>query len=652
MDLFDKWASCSSNQVQELVHFILDSLNIEDCPDDVSVNLTRACTYFDLTAKRFWKECHRNRGLVVKRHATWLNSDATLPEDLLELPDVLQISKHRGRPQLPFAEASAKTKRRRVEDLLKSRPTEELSYAAEVSGRLSSMKISENPTSLSPLRALALYFDLGLSERKYKLLRNVVNSVHPNTFPSLYAIREFKKIYIPTNKQITDTTAYVDLQELLNLTAESIVKIANIEESTSATLVCKWGFDGSSGHSLYKQRFFDPGKTDEYMFLIAFCPLKLIDNKGVECWKNPHPSSTIYCRPIKFMFIKENAQLIKDEETLMNKLINSLSQHLILKNTCKLEVSYRMLFTMIDGSVCNILSETNSTSKCFICGATPKEMNSETVSDRKPRQENYRFGLSTLHCWIRCFECLLHISYRLTLKTWQVRGTENKEKFEKRKKEIQDSFKTNLGLIVDKPKPGFGSTNDGNTARRFFANPALTAQITGLNEKLIENFSIILRVISTGKKINLESFQNLLIQTKNLYLELYHWYFMPSSVHKLLIHGTEIISFFDLPIGQLSEEALEASHKELRKYRLSNTRKTSRKNSNTDLLTVLILRSDPFISQHRHPVSKKSRNAEHEIKSYLSEAPSDQSSALSPYENFNVDDNSSDEEDSEEEIKL
>lgn len=42
-----------------------------------------------------------------------------------------------------------------------------------------------------------------------------------------------------------------------------------------------------------------------------------------------------------------------------------------------------------------------------------------------------------------------------------------------------------MGLIVDKPKPVYGSTNDGNTARRFFQNPELSAKITGIVKELI-----------------------------------------------------------------------------------------------------------------------------------------------------------------------
>jgi hypothetical protein len=38
----------------------------------------------------------------------------------------------------------------------------------------------------------------------------------------------------------------------------------------------------------------------------------------------------------------------------------------------------------------------------------------------------------------------------------------------RRKVKIQNLFREKLGLLIDIPKPGFGTTNDRNTARRFF----------------------------------------------------------------------------------------------------------------------------------------------------------------------------------------
>ncbi|KAG8223107.1 hypothetical protein J437_LFUL002055 [Ladona fulva] len=48
----------------------------------------------------------------------------------------------------------------------------------------------------------------------------------------------------------------------------------------------------------------------------------------------------------------------------------------------------------------------------------------------------------------------------------------------KRKELIQKSFRQKMGLIVDVPKPGYGTSNDGNTARRFFADPKLSLEVT------------------------------------------------------------------------------------------------------------------------------------------------------------------------------
>lgn len=109
----------------------------------------------------------------------------------------------------------------------------------------------------------------------------------------------------------------------------------------------------------------------------------------------------------------------------------------------------------------------------------------------------YKFGISSLHALIRTMECLLNIAYRLDIKVWQVRGNVNKDAFQKRKEAIIKKFKT-IGLIIDKVKPGFGTSNDGNTARRFFKDCKTTAEITGLDEALIQRLSVILKVMFIG----------------------------------------------------------------------------------------------------------------------------------------------------------
>jgi len=63
-----------------------------------------------------------------------------------------------------------------------------------------------------------------------------------------------------------------------------------------------------------------------------------------------------------------------------------------------------------------------SSQVCYICKCSPKGMNNIEKCRKKENAQDifYNFGLSTLHAWIRFFECLLHIAYRLEFKQWQV----------------------------------------------------------------------------------------------------------------------------------------------------------------------------------------------------------------------------------------
>ena len=59
-----------------------------------------------------------------------------------------------------------------------------------------------------------------------------------------------------------------------------------------------------------------------------------------------------------------------------------------------------------------------------------------------------------------------------------------------------------MGLIVDKPRTGgSASSNVGNTARRFFNETQVCAQITGIENKLIENSASLLKTLLSSYKI-------------------------------------------------------------------------------------------------------------------------------------------------------
>lgn len=624
-DLFETWVSINKEKKEAVATKIMFLLEIDtnNCPESIEQEINRISQFFCLTAKKKWEQCSRTRSSFLKKNGVWLKLNFSVPENIklfIMKNHNFPSTASRGRPKKDFENSTTQTKKKRVKYLLENWSPNELNFAAKISANKSEQSTSHNKC-LSVQQALALCLDLDLSESKYLILSSTLNSLYPGLFPSLYKLKQYKKTIIPSNIITTEISAEVNLQDLLNATTKSIMQTIPQDSfkdvSNSFTLISKWGFDGSSGHSMYKQKFTDTESTDAYLMLTAFVPLRLIDNiDRKEVWENSRPSSTMYCRPIRFKYIKECKDVVKSEEQIITSYIEELQPWEIYKNQEKIVVRYEMLFTMLDGSAINTLSGTNATQNCFICGATPKLMNNIDIMGGNLHTDNYKYGLSSLHCWIRSFETLLHVSYKLPFKLWQVRGEENKAKLLLRKREIQEKFKTKMGLLIDVPKPGYGTTNDGNTARRFFDDPKLSSEITGINEQLISNLGLVLRIVASGKQIDMNKFDILTKQTRDLYLEHYNWYYMPSTLHKLLIHGKDIISYFDLPIGHLSEEALEARHKEIRKNRLSHTRKTSRLHSNQDLMNILLLTSDPLISSLRKTMTKRARKT-NDINFYL-----------------------------------
>lgn len=214
-----------------------------------------------------------------------------------------------------------------------------------------------------------------------------------------------------------------------------------------------------------------------------------------------------------------------------------------------------------------------------------------------------------MHSWIRAYECLLYIAYKSDIKTWQARTKEDKESVASRKKHIQERFFAEMGLLVDMPKQSAGNTNDGNTARRFFKNSELTADITGINLDLIKRFRVILEALSCDLEIDPDKFKTYAEETRKLYLVHYSWYYMPSSIHKILSHSKEIIETCVLPLGQLVEEAQEANNKEYSwRNREYFSRKTSRINTNRDVLNRFLIVSDPLLSS-KSTVQNRKRHA-------------------------------------------
>lgn len=261
---------------------------------------------------------------------------------------------------------------------------------------------------------------------------------------------------------------------------------------------------------------------------------------------------------------------------------------------------------MIDGKVCNVLTGQKASTCCNICGIGPKFINNlDYVKSLSCNEDNYKFGLSTLHCWIRFMEYFLHVAHNFDFKKSSATTTEEKWLKELRKKKIKNVLKSNLSLPVDIVKQGIGTTNTGNLARSFFAQASEISKFTDLDEGLIRRLHNILQVLTCGKMINCDKFKTYCFQTAELCIQLYGWYKMPPSLHKVLIHGSDIIRSFDLPFGWLSERPAEGNNKIFRKARAKHSRMSNRKMTNKDILHYMLISSDPLISSLRIKEVKK-----------------------------------------------
>lgn len=249
-------------------------------------------------------------------------------------------------------------------------------------------------------------------------------------------------------------------------------------------------------------------------------------------WQNPTPSSTRFCQPIRVQFLRDTVVLTKEEIKYVKDQANNLLKTEISTMNGPGKVKHTLLPTMVDGKVCNSVTSTASTMRCYICGKTSKSFNDLEESNVEDPQ-TLRFGLSTLHARIRVFESLIHLAYKLPVKKWQARTADDKKIVKENKLRIQTEYRERTGLIIDMPKPGFGNSNSGNTSRRFFSDPELAAEITGIELSLIKRLRVILEVITSGQKVNTEKFGEYTKKTAKMYVDNYGWHPMTPTLHKI-----------------------------------------------------------------------------------------------------------------------
>ncbi|KAG5892747.1 hypothetical protein JTB14_001118 [Gonioctena quinquepunctata] len=78
---------------------------------------------------------------------------------------------------------------------------------------------------------------------------------------------------------------------------------------------------------------------------------------------------------MKIEFLKDSAEGSRNEVNDITERINQLQPFHAIVNEKEITVSYKLALTMYDGKVCNSLTSTAASQRCYLCNATSEESN-------------------------------------------------------------------------------------------------------------------------------------------------------------------------------------------------------------------------------------------------------------------------------------
>lgn len=366
-----------------LLNFLINKYNGFNWSDNYIEMLKKEIIKFCLTSSRKWSTVRRHYKIFENKNSEWLSSVFIMPVNNKT------NSKPSGRPPVDnFILCSERTQRRKIQSLLSSSciTSPEVLSAAKSKlykkGQRSAASLFKDsssspnrakkiksaykdankncPVPYTPDEALAFMIDNKLTKQQYINIRLGSKKRNCDIYPSYENIILEKNNCYPSNIDITESYCKIPLQSLLDHTTNRILKISSIcNKNLNAELemVYKWGCDGSSGQSQYKQKFNDSStSTDQTMFMFSLVPLELRcfpirNNDSDIIWQNPVPSSTKFCRPIKFMYKKETTESTQKEVKDIEEQINNVCNTDVLHNDQVVQVKHTLIFSMVDGKV-------------------------------------------------------------------------------------------------------------------------------------------------------------------------------------------------------------------------------------------------------------------------------------------------------------
>lgn len=314
-ELFDKWKqTLQKDRVSVIVDHILKHYKL----DSVTTIQKKTVHEFSKRICEQFRYRWNLRGIRVdqfeKKYSDWMNQTIEVPVSMKDFLTQTSSAKVSGRPTKDFGESSNKSKKRKVESLVESFSPEELAFAAETSVRASGKRDAAkliHDALASPKRpkkyktallkvstpnvqraysteeALAFFISNKLTVSQYNNIRAGALDRGHDIYPSYKKIYKEKIACCPAMEGIivSEESVECNLQLLIDHT---VTRLCNTLQQVfegldnKFILYCKWGCDGSSGHSLYKQKMPTTTSTDEYLLSIALVPVRLCINNDVK----------------------------------------------------------------------------------------------------------------------------------------------------------------------------------------------------------------------------------------------------------------------------------------------------------------------------------------------------------------------------------
>ena len=650
--------SVSGVRTEDILASVAGTLNLKT---EISSRDVEALGTLLSKLKAKWQSAHRSKKRFIKQNQKWLDIEFCLREPVCR--PASQSSRTPRRP-LPFEDMSRRSKLRATKDL-RQQPSEELAFAAASAMRregrpeaghlleaaaspergphlaqnLAASERRRQPEPCTPEQALALFVNIGVNREQYGCLRRAVRSHGADVYPRYSCLREVTSSCLPAVGEIlvTPASAEVRLKALLDHTTERLLEmqkevVASLQKENGdreLTLHCfyKWGVDNSSGHSEWMQA---GDVDDDQVVVTSLVPLRLTTEDGRVVWSNRAPSSPRFCRPLAVRFAKETQSLVPAEKGKVDAQVAELTPLRIQNVIC----SYDLQMTVVDADddAVDTLTETQSAQTCCMCGAAPQNVNDLDAVRRLP-VTNREHCLNNKHCWIRVYETLLRISYRLPVRQWQLRKEEHRKAARQVKAEVQQRMLDAMGLYVDEQRPdGTDNSNDVPAAKTAFKRSEEFAAATGIDQQLIRRLYVVLKAVSCGLPLTSEALAAYCKETAELYVHLYPWYPMPPILHCLLLHSTNVLQQCMLPVAVMSGKAEKARFmaetrlKDERLFRLRGTRGHSRQKTVADVFGRLLIASDPVISSlglnTRHSIAAgRHSSLPREVRALLTERP-------------------------------